>query len=216
MEDRQTEGLYLELGSINPAVYAERAADLARLPGVTRVTWWANCRPDRTDLPRKVTDGTLLGVAEVDRSFRAPGGTGRAIAHHFLRHRRPSQGILSGRPTTGLMVVWISPRRPELAGALRDWGDFNHIRHIAEAGIPGFTQISVYENATGGDPRFLHWYEFDTDDPEATFKTMTPFVGPRLGGTDSAEYAEWADWRQAGGRLFYCNTFRLLGETAPG
>jgi|SRR5271166_4194709 len=213
MEDRRTEGLYLELGTIDPALYANRAAHLARRPGVTRVSWWANCVPGRTDLPMKVTDGSLLGVTEVDGSFDAPGAAEGMIVHQFRCHPRPSQGILTGRPTTGLMLVWISPREPGLAQTLRDWGDFVHIRHIAAAGIPGFTQISVYENVVAGDPRFLHLYEFDTEDSEATFKTMTTFVGPRLGGTESAAYAEWADWRRAGGRLFYCNTFQLLGET---
>ena len=110
------------------------------------------------------------------------------------------------------MIVWISPRTPELAPSLRDWGDFVHIRHIAAAAIPGFTQISVYENAAGGDPRFMHFYEFDNAEAEATFATMIAHVAPRLGGTDSPAYAEWADWRPPGGRLFYCNTFTRLGE----
>jgi hypothetical protein len=42
---------------------------------------------------------------------------------------------------------------------------------------------------------------------------MTAHVAPRLGGYDSEAFGEWADWRAGGGRLFYCNTFRLLGET---
>jgi hypothetical protein len=133
------------------------------------------------------------------------------VALHYRRHPRPSQGILTGRPTTGLLVVLISPFRPEQAQSLRDWGDFVHIRHIAAAGIEGFAQISVYEQADREDPRFLHFYEFDAEDPEATFKSMTPAVAPRLGGMDSTAFAQWADWRAAGGRLFYCNTFRLLG-----
>ena len=36
--------------------------------------------------------------------------------------------------------------------------------------------ITPYENATGGDPRFMHFYEMDTDDPERAFKSMTPLV----------------------------------------
>jgi hypothetical protein len=40
---------------------------------------------------------------------------------------------------------------------------------------------------------------------------MTPHVAPRLGGAESEGYADWADWRAHGGRLFYCNTFALLG-----
>jgi hypothetical protein len=212
MEDRHTEGLYLELRNGTAADLEGRAAVLAERPGVQQVTWWENCHPHRDDLPRKVDEGSMLAVAEVDRTFEAPEPPSGAAAHLFHRHSRPSQGILDGCPTTGLLIVWITPRAPELAQQLRDWGDFVHIRHIAAAGIPGFTQISVYEN-TAGDPRYMHFYEFSSDDPEATFKTMTPNVAPRLGGIDSEAYADWADWRAHGGRLFYCNTFRLIGTT---
>ncbi len=97
---------------------------------------------------------------------------------------------------------------------MRDWGDYVHIRHIAAAGIPGFTQISVYENTSESEPRYMHFYEYDNTEAEATFATMIPHVAPRLGGTESAAYAEWADWRPPGGRLFYCNTFTHLGEVA--
>ncbi len=58
----------------------------------------------------------------------------------------------------------------------------------------------------------MHFYEFDNAEAEATFATMIAHVAPRLGGTDSPAYAEWADWRPPGGRLFYCNTFTRLGE----
>ncbi len=165
--------------------------------------------PGPTDEDRRPVDA---GRGRGDRGFSAPKAPDETTAHWFRRHPRPSQGVLTGRPTTGLLVVWISPRQPELAQGLRDWGDFVHIRHIAEAGIPGFTQISVYENVAPVDPMFMHFYEFDTDDPEATFSTMTRHVAPRLGGADSEAFTTWADWRAAGGRLFYCNSFRLLGE----
>src|SRR5207249_1950330 len=81
-----------------------------------------------------------------------------------------------GRPTIGLSLVLISPTQPEQAQDLRDWADFVHIRHIAEVAVPGYTMITPYENATGGDPRFMHFYEMDTDEPERAFKSMTPFV----------------------------------------
>jgi hypothetical protein len=135
-----------------------------------------------------------------------------SAAHSFRRHPRPSQGIVTGGPTLGLLVVWISPKEQDLADSLRDWGDFVHIRHIAAAGIAGFTQISVYENTSGVDPLYMHFYEFDRDDAETTFSTMTDHVAPRLGGYDSPAYRDWADLRAAGGRLFYCNTFRRCGE----
>ena len=47
--------------------------------------------------------------------------------------------------------------------------------------MPGYAMITPYENATGGDPRFMHFYEMDTDDPERAFKSMTPLVMERIG-----------------------------------
>ena len=213
MEDRCSARLYLELGDATTASCEARARELARLPAARRVTWWENCALGRTDLPLRVRDGRTLMVVEAEDGFSAPAPPEElSEAHVFTRAARPSQGILTGGPTLGLLIVWMSPRTPELARTLRDWGDFVHIRHIAAAGIPGFTQISVYENVAADDPRYMHFYEFDNEDAEATFSTMIEFVAPRLGGAESAAYAEWADWRAPGGRLFYCNTFRRLGE----
>jgi hypothetical protein len=215
VEDRCTSRLYLELGEGSEAEGAERADVLARLPGVSRATWWNNCLPGRSELPMRVTDGSLLVVAELQDDAVVPDPRPGSTAFSFRRHPRPSQGILTGRTTSGLLVVWISPRTPDLAAKLRDWGDFVHIRHIAAAGIPGFTQISVFENETAPDPRFMHFYEFDSEDAEATYQTMVDFVSPRLGGIGSEQFADWADWRNPGGRLWYCNTFNLAGDTGP-
>ena len=213
MEDRPSSLLYLELGDASPDACERRAQELSQAPGVARAGWWENAALGRTDLPMRVRDGRALLVVESDDGFTVPAAMpGTTEAHLFRRRARPSQGILTGAPTRGLLIVWIDPRKPEDARRLRDWGDYVHIRHIAAAGIPGFTQISVYENATAPAPLYMHFYEFDSDDAEATFSTMTDHVGPRLGGTESAAYAEWADWRAAGGRLFYCNTFNRLGE----
>ena len=217
MEDRLTDGVYLELGDLDPERYAsERAGELLRLRGVSRVSWWENCRPGRDDLPAKVDEGTLLGLAEVDEDFAAPEPPTGALSRHFTRHPRPSQGILSGRPTTGLLVVWVSPKSPELAQPLRDWADFVHLRHIAASGIPGFTQITPYDHTGDGDPRFMHLYELDSDDPEATFSTMAGHVARRLGGEGTDEFRQWADLRAAGGYIVYVNTFRRLGATEEG
>jgi hypothetical protein len=215
MEDRCTAKLYLELGDASAPACVDRAREVLEEPGAGRVTWWENCIPGRTDLPMRVHDGTTLVVVEADESFRAPSPPfGVSEAHCFRRHPRPSQGILTNGPTLGLLVVWISPRTADVSTRLRDWGDFAHIRHIAAAGIPGFTQISVYENVADREPRYMHFYEFDNLDAEGTYSKMIDFVGPRLGGTAGDAYNEWADWRAPGGRLFYCNTFRRLGEVA--
>jgi hypothetical protein len=212
MDDRQTPRLYLELGDGAIEAGARRGAELAGHAGVQRVSWWENCAPGRTDLPMRVTDGSMLWVAELDDGSTAPDQPPDTTAHCFRRHPRPSQGVLTGRATTGLLVVWISPRHPDLSASLRDWGDFVHIRHIAAAGIPGFTQISVFENESSEAPLYMHLYEFDSPDPEATYSTMVDFVAPRLGGIASESFTTWADWREPGGQLFYCNTFRLIGD----
>ena len=216
MEDHPSSLLHLELGNSSHGQCADRARQLARAPGVERVTWWENEAFERTDLPMRVRDGRRLVVVEAREGYEAPPPTAEiSESHCFRRSPRPSQGILTGAPTLGLAVVWISPRTPDLARRLRDWGDFVHIRHIAAAAIPGFTQISVYENTTATEPRYMHFYEFDNARAEATFATMIENVAPRLGGTEGPAYAEWADWRPPGGRLFYCNTFTRLGEVVP-
>ena len=216
MEDRITEGLYLELGDVAPERYATaRAAELLARPGAQRVTWWQNNRPGRDELPMLVPEGSTLGVAEVDGSFVAPDPLPGTTARLFRRFPRPGQGILTGTPTTGLLVVWISPKTPELAMAVRDWGDFIHIRHIAAAAIPGFTQITPYENTAAGDPRFMHFYELDAEDPEAAYVSMAQHMARYFGGSRTDEFRTWADWDAAGAQVVYVNTFHLLGE-APG
>jgi len=215
VEDRLGTLLHLELGDATPEQGAARARDLVARKGVERVTWWQNEAFERTDLPMRIPDGQSLLVVEAGEGYEVPPpAPGVLHTHCFGRHPRPSQGILTGAPTLGLMIVWISPRTPDLAETLRDWGDFVHIRHIAAANIPGFTQISVYENTRDEDPRYMHFYEFDTADAEATFATMVEHVAPRLGGMQTTAYAEWSDWRPPGGRLFYCNSFTRLGEVS--
>ena len=79
-----------------------------------------------------------------------------------------------------------------------------------EAGVPGYSMITPYENVTGGDPRFMHFYEMDTEDPERAFRTMTPLVSERIGRPGTAEWDGWANTPEL--RIMYVNTFRRLGE----
>jgi hypothetical protein len=209
VEDRFTPGLYLEMTDAPMDVHlASRVPDVLARPGVQRVTWWDNVHRDRDDLPRKLPEFQHLVVYEVDDTFTAPPPATAASGHHFRRVPRPGQGRLTGRPTIGLSLVLISPRDPADAQALRDWGDFVHLRHIAEVGVPGYTMITPYENVTGGDPRYLHFYEMDTDDPEAAYRSMTPRVTELL-GADTPEWHHWAFHRAL--RIMYVNNFRRLG-----
>ena len=213
MEDRITPGLYLEMTDRAVDDYvATRVSEVLALAGVERATWWENVCRDRDDLPRKLPEFGLLGVYEVTDKFAAPVVPSGVTGHHFRHYPRPAQGCMTGKPTIGLSLVLISPRRPDQAQALRDWADFVHIRHIAEAGVPGFAMITPYENVTGGDPRFLHFYEMDTDDPEAAFQAMPRLVIQRLGKPGTPAWDGWATTPEL--RIMYVNSFRRLGRRA--
>jgi hypothetical protein len=211
VEDRETQFLYLETCDTPGDEYAAtRLGQVLARSQVARATWWENAWRDRTDLPRQVREFSLLGVYEVGDGFTAPTLPDGITGHHFRRTPRPGQGRLTGRPTLGLLLVLISPRQPDEAQALRDWADFVHIRHIAEAGVPGYSMITPYENVTGGDPQFMHFYEMDTEEPERAFRTMTPLVSERIGKPGTAEWDGWANTPEL--RIMYVNTFRRLGE----
>ena len=214
MEGRSTD-LYLELTDLPPEHYrAERLPAVAALPGVGRASWWSNANPGREDLPRRIEEFSLLGLYEVGPGFRQPEPGPGVTGLHFLRTPRAGQGVLSEDETSGLLLVLISPRHPEGAQALRDWADFVHIRHIAEAVVPGYRMITPYESATGQDPRDLHLYEMATEDPEAAYQSMTPRVSQRLGGEGSPAWQEWAFHPEL--RIIYVNTFRRLDGSVHG
>jgi hypothetical protein len=216
MEDRNTAALYLEMSdAFSPDEYAAKRVDeVLALPGVERATWWTNLHRDRTDLPRVLPEFDTLGVYETSADFEPPETPDGINGHHFLRYPRPGQGRLTGKPTVGLSLVLISPTTPDQAQALRDWGDFVHISWIAAVGVPGYSMITPYENVRGpetsdAEPRYLHFYEMDTEDAEHTFKIMTPLVEGRFGVMGSKEFQHWG-WHDAL-RIMYVNSFRRVG-----
>src|SRR5581483_5097505 len=149
MEDRITPVLYLEMTDMDVEAYAaDRVPKVLDADGVTRATWWTNCVPFRTDLPRTIPEFHTLGVYEADGSFSPLGTPDGITGLHMVHYPRPGQGTTSERPTLGLELVLISPRTPEEAQALRDWGDFVHLRDIAAADCEHFSMITPYENAT--------------------------------------------------------------------
>jgi hypothetical protein len=211
VEDRLTPALYLEMTDRDADEYAAGRVDqVLALPGVERATWWRNVKRGRDDLPRELAEFDVLGVYEVTEEFAPPETPAEMRGHFFRRTSRPGQGCITGKPTIGLSLVLISPTTPDQAQTLRDWGDFVHIRHIAEVGVPGYSMITPYENATGGDPRFMHFYEMDTDEPEVAFKSMTPLVEARIGKWGTPEFKHWG-WHPAL-KIMYVNTFARLGE----
>jgi hypothetical protein len=213
VEDRTTNALWLDLVVSGADSYRERATDLLSRDGVSRAWWGENANPGRTDLPRKMEEFSTLGIYEVEAQFVPPPTPEGSVGLHFVRTPRPGQGVVTGKPTTGVLLVLISPRSDDGATALRDWADFVHIRHIAEVSVPGYSMITPYENATGTRPRYLHLYEMESTDPEATFGSMRPLVEKRLGPEGSVEFDRWAWHEQL--RIEYVNTFRLSGAIAP-
>jgi hypothetical protein len=209
VEDRTGTGLWLELVVAHDPRYSDRADELIDQQGVESAWWGRNANPGRTDLPRKIDEFSTLAVYEVGDGFVAPPTPPGSTGIHFRRTKRPGQGIITGLPTTGVLLVLISPKTEQGAVALRDWADFVHIRHIAEVAVPGYTMITPYENAGGGDPRYLHLYEMNSEDPESTFASMRPLVEKRLGSQGTPAFDTWA-WHPEL-RIVYVNTFGRVG-----
>jgi len=211
VDDRLTPLLYVEMSALGAGEYEhDRVPLLAAQAGVERVWWGTNARPGRTDLPRRLDECAVLGLAEVTAGFAPPAEAGGSFL--FRRTARPGQGVLTGRPTTGVLLVLISPRDPGDAQALRDWADFVHIRHIAAAAVPGYSMITPYERVDGSsepEPRFMHLYEIDEGDPEQVFQSMVPRVVARLGRPGTPAFDEWAGHPAL--RIEYVSTFCMSG-----
>lgn len=215
MEDRISEFLYLELSNHPIDDYArDRVPAVMKLPGVVRATWWRNQKPGRTEFARTIDEFPTLGIYEVREEFAVPPALAGIRGIHFRHYGRPGQGILTGKPTLGISLVLISPRTAAGVQALRDWGDFVHIRYIAAAAVEGFTMITVYENTSGGSPRFLHLYELDTPDAEEAFQRMPRTTRDRQIGSDRALWKEWSGHDQL--VIDYVNSFTRIGERRAG
>jgi hypothetical protein len=223
VEDRLTPELWLDLADMPAETYrADVLEPTANLDRVERATWWVNAHPNRRDLPRTLPEFETLGLYELTpaASHAASHAASQAapIASpqpevtrlHFGRTPRPGQGVQTGLPTIGLLLVLISPTTPEAGQALRDWADFVHIRHIAAAAVPGYGMITPYERIDRTGPaRYLHLYEIDDDDPESVFRSMVPKVIERMGPTGTAAFDQWAGHPAL--VIDYVNTFRLVG-----
>jgi hypothetical protein len=213
VDDRETPALFLELVDMDrPSYLTTRARDVFAITAATRLTCWDNLAPDRADLPRRLREFGWLAVYEAGADFVPPPPVDRVTGLHFVRTSRPGQGRLVDEPTQGLLLVLISPRHVDEAQLLRDWADFVHLRHIAEATVPGYTMVTPYESADHREPRFLHFYEMCTNEAEKTFQTMTPLVATRLGGYDSPAFEGWAQHPAL--VIDYVSTFALVHDVS--
>ncbi len=177
MEDRQPPRLHLELVRA-PDTVDERAAVL-EAAGWRVSTWDPATDADDDGLPRRLArcDGLVIGEGV---GGAVEPGSSATTAVPLKRYPRPSQGSCSGEPTTGILLVLISPKEQSGAQQLRDWGDFVQLRHIAEASVPGYRTITPWENEVGATPRYCHLYEMVGADPQEVFERMTPLVKSRL------------------------------------
>ena len=133
MEGRDGAALHLEMTDLTAEAYLRRRGSAWE---GRRVTVFANANRDRDDLPRTHPEFDTLAVIELPADAPRPATSDDVIAsHRFLRTSRPGQGSLTHEPTTGLQLVLISPREVGGEAALRDWADFVHLRHIAEAAV---------------------------------------------------------------------------------
>ncbi len=215
MDDRVTDELWFEMSDLTDSEAEARAGQLGDGPGVERVTWWRNLVPNRSDLPRTLDEFTTLIIGEVGLDFVVPDTHPGVRSLYWRRTARPGQGTISDETTNGLSVVMISPRTESGAADLRAWGDLVHIRHIAEASVPGYRMITPYEvvgevPGPGPGPRWLHLYEMVTPTPELSFKAMTPIVAGRMGGMHTATWKHWAHHPEL--VIDYVNTFQLGSE----
>ena len=172
MEDRITAGLYLELGDLDPEPTTPRRrvdALLAR-PGASASRGGRTTVPAGPSCPWPSPTARPWGWPRSTTPSSPPtpaGDHGPA----FRRFPRPSQGILTGAPTTGLLVVWISPRRPRRRAAARLGRLRPHPPH-RRGRRPRVHPVTPYENTADADPRYMHFYELDADDPEAAYQSM--------------------------------------------
>lgn len=152
------------------------------------VSIWEPATTSDDDLPRKLPrcDGVVIGEGD-GGVVGLPSPASTVVP--LVRYPRPSQGSCSGERTTGILLVLISAKQRDSAQELRDWGDFVHLRHIAESAVPGYRTITPWENESSGTPRFCHLYEMVGDDPQGTFERMTPLVRDRL---DDITFRQWA------------------------
>ena len=80
---------------------------------------------------------------------------------------------------SGIAVTSVGNAAPKVVEAVREQvARFTHTCFM----------ITPYEAVGRGEPRFLHLYELHGEDPEATYRSMTPLVQARLGGA----YRRWA------------------------
>src|SRR5207237_1379760 len=83
---------YLEMTDTGAADYSRDRVPVVLDAGAARATWWENVNRDRTDLPRKLPEFSLLGVYEVDRAFTPPAASDDLLGTHlFDRTTRPRQ-----------------------------------------------------------------------------------------------------------------------------
>ena len=188
MDDRLTLAMYFEMTARDPHDYrSTRGKDVSALPGVHRMSYWRSLND--AAIHDAVPHRAYLALYEVSLDFTSPAAADGDVTLHF-RQARPGQGRLSRGPARSLWTVMVQPKTDDDV-AFRDWADFTHLPAILDAQLPGFHQVTPYRNVEpSGVPRFLHFWDLDTDDPEAGVAGLGPAMVGRFGqGTD--EFNAW-------------------------
>ena len=214
MEDRINPVLHLEMSDTDPERHqASRTPEVLALPEVERMTLFRNLHYPRKDFgPNfvfRVQNFGTLAVCEAEQGFEAPELPEGLRGLHVLQYRGPGQGCLDGGPTQELMRVLISAVEESGTQALRDWADFVHLPPLA-VGDLGFSMITPYENAMGGEPRYMHFYETPSSDAEAALQAEVHDFPARYGGVETAAYRHWQVHEQL--VVDYINTFERVGD----
>ena len=180
MEGRLPPRLYLELVRFPDHVNTRAAAVEAT---GWQVSTWEPATTSDDDLPRRLPrcDGVVIGEGD-GGAVESPSPATTAVP--LVSYPRPSQGSCSASGPRE--SCWFSSRRSNKSGLRnsRDWGDFVHLRHIAEAAVPGYRTITPWENESSGTPRFCHMYEMVGDGSPGHLRKMTPRVRQRLDRDD--------------------------------
>ena len=214
MEDRVTPSLYLEFihGPLEPYV-ATRVPEVLAVDGAERATWWQAggtwmLGEQRMTIDNHLTPASQICLYEVGEAFRPPAFAAPTAWIHWRRYPRPNQGLLSWRPTIGLLLVLVDATSPEYAQEVRDFLDFVHIPRVVSA-ASGISLCTVYENTAGERPRYLHVYEITDSDPTETMREVIARLPEMLGGEGSTEYRHFLSHPHD---VWEANTFSLVGE----
>ncbi len=130
---------------------------------------WAVMQRIKDDDQRRAAEGKMIDCFE---TYELTVWDFVAYRRSVLPPVRPETRLPDGMPETILLV--FGGLDPEHSAEHDDWWLYTHAHDLLET--PGMVQCERYRNLgpqlTEDDPRFLHIYEFDTNDPVSAFRRV--------------------------------------------